>query len=247
MTATVASPRQAAPGRGGLSRRVTAGHVFPLVLAILASVATLAALKDRSATVVVAVARTNIAVGSPISPGQLTWEKVPADSVLARHGLIGRDQLGAGETAAVSIPAGQPITTAELAMGGAGLGLGSMSIDVSVARADGGGIHAGDRVDVISTGSGHAAYVATDLLVLAVAPTGSGAVFGASADNGYFVTVAVDRAAALAIAAAEGATSAGGSGGIEVVRSTGEGPAPGTTSESGAGCRASGRPGRSCC
>ena len=229
VTATVAARRKAAPGRRGLSRRVTAGHVFPVVLASLAAVATLAALKDRSATVAVAVARTDIAAGSPISAGQLTWEKVSANSVLAGHGLIGRGQLGAGETAAVSIPAGQPITTAELAMGGAALGLGSMSIDVPPARADGGGIHAGDRVDVISTGNGPATYVATNLLVLAVAQAGSGSVFGASNAGAYFVTVAVDRTTALAIATAQGASSAGGSGGIEVVRSTGEGPAPGAT------------------
>lgn len=81
---------------------------------------------------------------------------------------------------------------------------------------------------MISASSGSAAYVATDLEVLAVAPSGAGGVLGGATASSYYVTVAVDRATALRLAAAMGASGVGGSGGIEVVRSTGE-----TTSLSG--------------
>ena len=105
-----------------------------------------------------------------------------------------------------------------------------MSIPVPVERADGGGIGAGDRVDVLAgDGNGGASYVAQGLMVVAVSPTRtSGVLAGASSD--FWVTVAVDRATALRLTAALGASGAAPGTSLEVVRSTGEtAPAPQTS------------------
>ena len=195
-----------------------------MLLGVLGAVFVLAALADRSATVTVALARTTIAPGQAVAPGDVSWVRVHADSGIAARGLLGA--LEPGEVAAVRIPAGAVITNAELSFASASVGLGSMSISVSVSQADGGDIAPGDRVDVIGYGPGGAHYVATDLEVLAVAAGQRGGVFGAGGAGAYWVSVAVDRPTALAIATAEANTSAGGGGALQVVRSTGEGPGP---------------------
>ena len=210
--------------RGRRVSRLSLGHLVPVLLAVLAGVFVLGALAQRSAMISVAVARIDIGPGAPVNASDVTWVKTRADSGLARDGLVTSAGLGGAKVAAVRIGAGQVITASELTPASAGAGAGSMSIQVSLSRADGGDLVSGDRVDVISMANGGAVYVATNLVVLGVAAQ-AGGVLGSEAGGSYFVTVAVDRPTALAIAAAEGAASGGSAGGIEIVRSTGEGPA----------------------
>lgn len=238
------------PSRRRVTSRLTVGHVAPVVLAVVAAVLVLGALKDRSATELVATARRPIPAGQAVTAGQIRWVPVHTSDGAVAAGLLDQPSLAEGWVTTVGVPAGEPIALSELAHGAsAGLGLGAMSLEVPVSRADGGAIVPGDRIDVISASSGSAAYVATALEVLTVGPSGAGGVLGSAGPGNYYVTVAVDRATALRLAAAVGASSAGGSGGIEVVRSTGEGgsagrapngagpssPGVGTPSSSGAG------------
>lgn len=203
--------------------RLTLGHVVPMVLAVLAAVLVLAALKDRSATATVAVTSEAIPAGQPVTASEVRWVTVHRSDGALVSGLLGRAELDEHWVAAVRIPVGAPLTMSELTLASPTAGLGSMSIQVPVSRADGGAIEPGDRVDVISAASGQAVYVAADLEVLAVADQRSGVLGGISEDS-YFVTVAVDRATALQLAAAIGASDAEDSSSIEVVLSTGEGP-----------------------
>ncbi len=208
--------------------RWTAGHVLPVVLAVLAAVFVLAGLRDRSATVKVPVAARAIPAGMEVDTADTRLVSAHRSDGILVGGLLSRAELGGGWVAAVNIGAGQAITRSEVtAAGRAGSGLGSMSIPVPVADADGGAIAVGDQVDVIEASGGGASYVAAGLRVLAVAPAQTSGVLG-GASSSYYVTVAVDRATALRIAAAvgTGASTGTSSGGVEVVRSTGETGSP---------------------
>lgn len=204
--------------RRKLGSRVTLAHLAPLALGILAVVLLLAGLRDRSATQMVAVASQPIAAGQTVTLADIRWVAVHRGDGLIADGLVGSGGLTTGPWVAnVNIPAGSTIASAELSPQSASLGLGSMSIQLPPARADGGGLRPGDRVDVISVASGQAIYVATDLLVLGV-DTDSGGVLGSVQDSSYFVTVAVDPATALRIAAAQGVSASGTGTQVELIK-----------------------------
>ena len=238
---------QAAPPRRRRrwGERVTLGHAGPLVLAVLAAVFVLTAVRDRSATVEVPVASSPIPAGTAVNAGDTRLVKIHRADGGLRSGLLAAGDLGGGWVAAVRIDAGDPITRSVVTHAAAGSGLGAMSIPVPVERADGGGIGPGDRVDVLAgDGNGGASYVAQGLMVVAVSPTRtSGVLAGASSD--FWVTVAVDRATALRLTAALGASGAAPGTSLEVVRSTGEtAPAPQTSYAPTAAAGRSGSAGR---
>ena len=176
------------------------------------------------------MASSPIPAGAAVNAGDTRLVKIHRADGGLRSGLLAAGDLGGGWVAAVRIDAGDPITRSVVTHAAAGSGLGAMSIPVPVDRADGGGIGPGDRVDVLaSDGNGGASYVAQGLTVVAVSPTRtSGVLAGASSD--FWVTVAVDRATALRLTAALGASGAAPGTSLEVVRSTGEtAPAPQTS------------------
>ncbi|HYA45330.1 MAG TPA: hypothetical protein VED59_06970 [Acidimicrobiales bacterium] len=208
-------------------RRLTAGSVVPIMLAVLAAGFGYAALQDRSAMVNVAVAAVAIPAGSLVDVGDTRFVHVHATDQVLAGGLLSPSRFARPWTAVVRINQGELITRGEVTEPSTAGSLGSMSIEVPVERAAGGTISVGDLVDVIAAdGTGGAYYVAQGLRVLSVAenPAGSGVLGGAS--GSYFVVVAVSKRDALRITAALGASAvAGGSGAIEVVRSNGEAPA----------------------
>jgi len=210
-------PRSRRPVGG----RLSLGHVVPLALAVLAGVLVLAGLKDRSATESVAVATHSISAGQALTAADFRWVSVHRSDGSVVTGMINPSDAAGPWVAAVDIPSGAPVALSELTRSSPALGLGSMSIQVPPSHADGGALQPGDRVDVISAASGQAVYLATDLDVLAVDQT-QGGVLGSVQDSSYYVTVAVDRTTALRLAAALGASSAGGASTVELVRSTGE-------------------------
>ena len=214
-TATVDSGGKAP--RRSLRNRLTVAHVVPVVLGIVAAVLVLAGLKDRSAIQEVAVANHAIPAGQAVSPADVRWVPVHRGDGLVAAGLVGRSGLTGAWVANVSIPAGSPIASAEISPWSAGSGLGSMSIQLPPARADGGSLRPGDRVDVVSVASGQAVYVAENLLVLAV-DVGSAGVLGGMQDSSYYVTVAVDPPTALRIAAAQGVSVAGAGTQVELIK-----------------------------
>jgi Flp pilus assembly protein CpaB len=248
VSAVVDRPSPAAPApprrRQSLSERVTVGHVAPVVLAVFAGVFVLGALRDRSATALVAVANGPISAGAAVDGSDTRLVRVHAHDSGLRAGLLPAADLGRGWVAAVRIGAGDAITRSEVVHAGpGGGGLGSMSIPVAVSHAAGGSIVAGDRVDVIaengagSQGSAGAQYVGQGLQVLAVSSSKTPRLL-ATTNGDYYVVVAVDRATALRLTAALASSSGvGGGGNIEVVRTTGEPPqgAGGTPAAGGGG------------
>jgi len=218
--------------------RLSLGHVLPLALAVLAGLLVLAGLKDRSATGTVAVTTHSISAGQTLTGSDFRWVSVHRSDASVVTGLLNPADAAGPWVAAVDIPGGAPVALSELTRSSPALGLGSMSIQVPPSHADGGALQPGDRVDVISSASGRAVYLATDLDVLAVDQT-QGGVLGSVQDSSYYVTVAVDRTTALRLAAALGASSSGGASTLQLVRSTGEAADPGAVYQpaSGAGGR----------
>lgn len=211
--------------RRRLRHRWTAGHVVPVVLAVLAAVFALVGLRDRAATVLVPVASQPIPAGSPVTGANTHLVKVHrSDSALVAD-LMPSADVGTGWITTARISAGEPIALGDVSHGsGAAPGVGSMSLPVPLDRADGGAIQVGDHVDVIAVSSGTATYEAQGLNVLAVS-TGQASGLLSGANNNYWITVAVDRVTALRLAAALGTSSSSGGGtALEVVRSSDEPP-----------------------
>ena len=201
------------PARRRFRRRLSASHVVIAIVVILAFVLNLLVLQDRSSSTLVAVADRTIAAGTTIDPDAIRL--VPVDSGFeALPSLMTEDHVRAyeGWVTSRTIPEGALIERSGLLEAGSPSGLRSMSLPVSVEHAAGGGLVAGDRVDVISVVDGIAGFVAVDLEVTSVAPGASGAIGSISA---YHVVVAVEADEALALAQALD----GGS--LEVIRSTG--------------------------
>lgn len=219
-----ASPREqrtnAIPRRKGLLARFSMAHGLMVLSGFLAFVLIAAVLGDRGERIRVAVARGDLAAGTVVRPALLKTTELPADSPLAPT-LVTLDRVRSGRwITSRSVAAGEPMRLSDLARGEASLGLRSMSIPVPRENAAGGALAVGDRIDVIDTVEGVASYVVTDVEVTKVsAPSSSGGITR-GAGREFFVVVQVDAAQALAIAEALA------DGKVNIVRSTGAGPAP---------------------
>ncbi len=172
----------------------------------------LLALRDRTATTMVAVADKAIAAGTPVSLSDLRFVPIPADFE-GLGSLLEQSQASEveGWIADRNMSAGDIVERSSVLEPGAPSGLRSMSIPVTVDHAAGGTLRAGDRIDVIAVDDGVARFVATDIGVLSTAETTG----GIGSIGQYHVVVAVDAEQALSIAA----VMADGS--LELVRSTG--------------------------
>ncbi len=230
-TEFLAQAAQAAPRRRrSRPRPFNGGHLVSLVLAVLAGIAVLASLQGRAATRVVAITTRSVPAGALLTQADVRTVTMRATDAAAVTGLLSPRGV-IGRFAAVPLVAGAPITQTETEAGGpAGAGLGQMSVSVPLADADGGDIVAGDRVDLVqanangpSANGPSATYVAQGLLVLSVSSGPSPASpLGASSTASYFLVVAVGKLTALRVA---GALADSGQNSLQVVRSTGEGPA----------------------
>jgi Flp pilus assembly protein CpaB len=171
------------------------------------------ALQNRDATTHVAVAAAPIAEGTALGPDVVRLAPIPADFEGLEHLVASEDVAGLeGWIAARSLAEGQPIGRSDLIRPGAGDGLRTMSIPVSVEHAAGATVVIGDRVDVISIVGDVPAFVATDLEVVNIGEASQG---GLAVSAPYHVVVAVDPEQALALARAIA------DGSLEVLRSTG--------------------------
>jgi len=211
-------PRPVAPRRRKARERISLGHLFMIAAALLAFVLVVSVLQDRSKTTEVLVARTDIQPGSAITPDLVRQVAMPAGSDLAAAMAGLGDLAGGGAIAAQRIKAGDPVTLTAIAPRSDNDGLRAMSIPIERARAVGGELAPGDRVDVISVTGSSATYVATDLEVLKTQNQQGTGALGSSALTDYYVTVAVDGPTALAIALAQQ------TGEVSILRSTGAVP-----------------------
>lgn len=213
-------PRPVAPRRRKARERISLGHLFMIAAALLAFVLVVSVLQDRSKTTQVLVARTDIQPGSAITPDLVRQVALPAGSDLA-GAMAGLGDLAGGRAiAAQRIESGDPVTLTAIAPRNDNDGFRAMSIPIERARAVGGELAPGDRIDVISVTGSSATYVATDLEVLKTQNQQGTGALGSSALTDYYVTVAVNGQMALAISLAQQ------TGEISILRSTGAEPVP---------------------
>lgn len=197
-------------------RRLSGSHLFIGAVVVLAFVLNLVALQDRSETTLVAVADGPISAGSVFTENLIRL--VPVSSSFEGLGsLVSEAQVASFEGWVFDRPveAGGVVDRSLLIEPAAPSGLRSMSIPISPEHATGGALKVGDRVDVIAVADGVARFVASDVAVVGVASSDSGA-FGAI--GSYHVVLAVDPAQALALAEAIE------TGSLELIRATGASP-----------------------
>jgi Flp pilus assembly protein CpaB len=201
------------PARRRLRRRPSATHILIAVVVILAFVLNLLVLRDRSSTMLVAVARHQLTTGSVLGPDSVRLIPVESDFESLDH-LITDESLGSydGWVLRRAIDEGALLDVSSLVQPGDGSGPRSMCLPVDREQAAGGSLVAGDRVDVISVVDGEAGFVASDLEVTGVAEDSSG---GIGAVSQYHIVLSVSADQALALAAALDSDS------LEIVRSTG--------------------------
>ena len=195
------------------NRRLSATHVLIGVAVLLAFALNALALRDRSATVLVAVAEAPLSAGSTLSADDLRLVPVAADfeglaDVVTEESVLGLE----GWVLQRDVVEGGILAPSALVEPGAGEGLRAMAVPVPVEHAAGNTIKPGDRVDVIAVSDGSARFVATGIEVLGVADRGTGSV---GAGTNHHLVLAVDADQALLLAEAMAGD------GIEVIRSTG--------------------------
>jgi Flp pilus assembly protein CpaB len=204
------TPRQVAAPR----RRLAAGHLVMLLAGLLGVALTLAVVRRADDTVGVLVADRDLLPGHVLAGDDVRVEQVHGDaSLLAALVPAGRPVDEAVLAGAVT--AGEPLLARSLGAPARPGAARTMSFAVARARAVGGALEAGDRIDVVAADphGGGSWFVAGDLEVVAVAGGGGGPLAGGADD--VTVTVAVDEHAALRIAGALAVHD------VTLVRSTG--------------------------
>lgn len=161
----------------------------------------------------VAVADSSIAAGSPVIEEDVRWAEVPADSSVVT-GLVDESALSEpGLVAARPIAEGEPIANQAVTAASEGFGVRAISVPVAREHAVGGELHPGDRVDVVDVVNEQAIYAVTDAEVLGVGAETDGDV--GTRPGQFNITIAVDAEGALRVSAALADDR------VEVVRSTG--------------------------
>ncbi len=207
--------------RRPLASRLSAGHVVMVVAGLLGFLLTLGLLRAADRTVPVAVAAADIEAGERVDAGSFDLVDVHAGgSVLDT--LVVADLIDSidGRVAARRVGRGELVALSDLRTAGAGAAPRSMSFPIDAARAVGGALDAGDRVDVLAASDGAARYVLADVEVLAVGGGGGSGALRAG-DDALTVTLAVQPDDAIRLAAALDGSA------VTLVRSTGAEPVVG--------------------
>ncbi|HEX2421081.1 MAG TPA: SAF domain-containing protein [Acidimicrobiia bacterium] len=205
------------PRRRNPLTRLTAAHLLMVLAAVLAFATNLMVLRGQEKTREAVIASGRIEAGRVIAPTDLTVAEVDVDDGLFATLLSGQQsQALVGMVATRTIEAGHLLSVDDLRPPAAPSAQRAISIPIEIEHAVGGGLVAGDRIDLIAVADGGPQYVLVGAEVLEVPSTARGSLTGAT---GFFVVVAVDDQQALAVAAAIR------SGEIEIARSTGSSPA----------------------
>ena len=202
--------------RRGVGSRVSTGHVVMVLAGALGVLLTLSVLRSADNTQPVLVAAHDLAPGTVISDATVHISRVHVDaSVLAT--LFAADQVSAlrGRIVTTTVHSGELIARGAVSSVDAQASTRVMSFSIARARAVGGKLGIGDRVDVVAVDHdlGTARYVLTNTELVAIEGRGGGALSGASDD--VTITLVVDRDTAPKLAAAIEAGS------VTLVRSTG--------------------------
>jgi pilus assembly protein CpaB len=207
--------------RGRLSR----GHVVMAVAGIAGVVLSFAVLRGRDGESRVLVADHEIRAGETVDAADFRTVRITATpevlDTVARAGDRARLR---GRIAGVTIAEGELVVERTLRPRTAPRGLRAMSVPIDPARAVGGRLATGDRVDVLFAGSRAVSIIVADAPVLAVDARGRGGI-GESASP-FTVTIAVTARQSQLVAAALA------DGEISLARTTGAPSARGTAPES---------------
>ncbi len=200
---------------------LSGGHVVMIVAGLLGAVLTFALLRNADERVEVAVAARDLRAGSVVDDGDVRYERVRMDDELLDTVLEPDDVSELDGVVAMNpIAAGELIARNDLRLPAARSGLRAVSIPIEPARAVGGNLVPGDRVDVMMVAEREVAIVVADSEVLDVSDPDRDAGFGEVQDE-FTITLAVDAREAQLLAAAitdgdilvarsTGATSAAG-------------------------------------
>jgi Flp pilus assembly protein CpaB len=207
--------------RPTLRGRVSSGHLVMVVAGLLGVVVSVSVLRDEPAGVRVAVASHDIAAGDVVHATDLTAERVQAPACLLDT-LVREDDVRRfrGHVVVAPVAAGELVVRSRLRPRAAPGGLRAMSVPIERARAAGGRLATGDRVDVVFAGQREASIIVADARVLAVDEPGRGGI--GEVAQPFTVTLAVDarQSQLLAAAIADGE--------ISLTRTTGARSARGT-------------------
>jgi Flp pilus assembly protein CpaB len=188
-------------------------HVVAIASGLVAFLLFLMWMRSGQELVTIAVAGDTIRAGTIVPAGSVEFVEVSVDAAFDGRMLSPEEATRLEDTVATrEITPGEPILDSDLRPVGLPAGSRAMSVPLDPNRAAGGDLAVGDRVDLVGTDDTGARYVAVGLAVLGV-PGEQASTFGAT--NAYAVTVAVDDAEALAIAAAVD------NGTVHLLRSTG--------------------------
>ncbi|MCU1456496.1 MAG: hypothetical protein JWL73_588 [Actinomycetia bacterium] len=183
------------PRPSRLRRRPSSGHLVMIAAGLLGAVLTLVAFAAADHRVDIAVAAHDLHPGEVVDRASFRFERVQMGSQLldrmvspeaarSLRGSITRDALTAGD----------PVPRSSLLHAAARRGRRSLSIAVPKARAVGGNLTAGDRIDVFD----QTGIIATDVEVLDVRQPGGSA--GLTGDDAVSIIVAVDATQAAQLA-----------------------------------------------
>lgn len=187
------------------------------VVALLAFIANLVAVRSMTHTDKIVVAAADTLAGTPLAEVSLdnASARLDAGTLDAVLSVDDTDKLS-DHVLTASLSAGDPIPKSLLVAPAAESGLRAMSVPIDPAYAAAGTLVAGDRVDVIEIAGGSPGYVMHAAEVLDVVDADAGGIVTAS--SSYAVVLAVDSDTALRLAAARD------SGSLQLVKSTGSHP-----------------------
>ena len=208
----------AQPARRAMAARVSSGHIVMLLAGVLGVLLTLSVLRAADDTQPVLVAERDLAPGTVVRDAAVRVARVHADDAVLGT-LFSAADVDAlrGQVVLTAIRAGEPLTRSTVRAADTGVAPRVMSFPIARARAVGGALVRGDRVDVLSVDDHkEAEYVLTDAEVIEVDAPASGAL-GGIADN-VTVSLVVDADTAPALAVAVDADS------LILVRATGAAP-----------------------
>lgn len=211
--------------RRNLTARFSSGHLVMVVAGLLGMVLAIAALRHDPGGVEVAVAAHEIHAGETVMAADFRSERVRMPPRLLSTFVRARDVTSLkGRIATVTIASGEALIHRELRPRAAKSGLRAMSVPIDPARAVGGRLAAGDRVDVLNASNREVSIIVRDAEVLAVDAKGRGGIGETSSP--FTVTLAVDARQSQLLAAAIA------DGDISIARTTGATSSAGTAPQS---------------
>ena len=219
--AMAAPPTTPARRRARFSR----GHVVMALAGIVGVVLSFAVLREREGESSVLVAAHEIRAGESVTAADFRAVRVTLPpALLATVARSSQRRRFQGRIAGVTIGEGELVAVRVLRRRAAPGGLRSMSIPIDPARAVGGRLAAGDRVDVLFAGEQAVSIIVADAPVLAVDARGRGGI--GESPSPFTVTIAVTARQSQLVAAAVA------DGEISLARTTGAASARGTAPES---------------